>query len=72
MKRFIFAIVLFIFPVNVFAETYIKTESDRGVITALKTAVVHFDNKDGIKVALVGVIHIGDRDYYKSLNKHME
>jgi len=37
-----------------------------------ETAIVTFKNKDGVQVRLVGAIHIGEKNYYKSLNKSFE
>ena len=35
----------------------------------LETATVTFENEAGVKVDLIGVIHIGDADYYEGLNE---
>ncbi len=35
----------------------------------LQTAVVRFENADGVKADLIGVVHIGDKAYYEALNK---
>jgi hypothetical protein len=43
--------------------------------TALQTANVRFTSPkgaDGVTVDLIGVVHIGDRDYYKKLNNQFE
>jgi hypothetical protein len=44
-------------------------------LVALQTATVRFTpaaGKGGVTVDLVGVVHIGDRTYYKKLNKQLE
>lgn len=35
----------------------------------LQTAVTSYENADGVKVDLIGAIHIGDEQYYKDLNE---
>jgi hypothetical protein len=36
---------------------------------ALQTAVTTYENADGVKVDLVGAVHIGDESYYKEFNE---
>ena len=36
---------------------------------ALQTAVASYENADGVKVDLVGAVHIGDESYYKGFNE---
>lgn len=36
---------------------------------ALQTAVTTYENADGVKVDLVGAVHIGDEAYYKGFNE---
>ncbi len=35
----------------------------------LQTAVAHFENADGVKVDLIGAVHIADKAYYEKLNE---
>ncbi len=35
----------------------------------LETPIVHYTNSDGVKVDLIGAIHVGDRKYYEQLNE---
>ena len=36
---------------------------------SLQTAIVHFKNNDGVCVDLVAAVHIGEKSYYKDLDK---
>ncbi len=50
-------------------------KDDKGEPAALETAVVRYipaSGKDGVAVDLVSVVHIGDRAYYRDLNKKFE
>ncbi len=38
----------------------------------LQTSIVTFRNADGIEVALIGAVHIGDKSYYATLSKDFE
>lgn len=35
----------------------------------LQTAIAHYENNKGIQVSLIGVVHIGDLEYYKQLQE---
>ena len=52
------------------------TKSKDGELLAMETAIVHFVSKDkeakGLSVDLVGVVHVGEKEYYKALNKLFE
>ena len=56
---------------------YIRiVKTDGGKLRAMQTAIVRFEGKpgtqhDGAVVELVGVVHIGQRDYYERLNKRL-
>ncbi len=58
-------------------ELYIRVKkTDEGRPSALQTAIVRFKGKQGSKYAgkvvdLVGVVHIGQREYYQELNKRL-
>ncbi|MCD0458817.1 TraB/GumN family protein [Roseiconus lacunae] len=58
-------------------EKYLRiTEDDKGRKLALQTAIVRYEGKpgtrhDGAIVDLVGVVHIGEREYYKDLNTRL-
>lgn len=49
-------------------EKFISVDVEKGKITALKTAVASY-KLDDVTVDLIGVVHIGDLSYYKTLNK---
>lgn len=52
------------------AETtdYVRfSEDDKGA--RLETAMVTLKNKAGVRVALVGAVHVGDKSYYERLNE---
>jgi hypothetical protein len=56
---------------------YIRLErDDAGEPVALKTSVVNFvatdPNSAGLKVDLVGAVHVGEKHYYETLNKLFE
>lgn len=55
---------------------YIRLKQTDGKMQALQTAIVRYHGKpgtsyDGRVVDLVGVVHIGQREYYKDLNKRL-
>ncbi|WP_233148335.1 TraB/GumN family protein [Rhodopirellula sp. MGV] len=56
------------------SEKYIRIERDKdGRKLALQTAIVRFEGQAetehaGVVVDLVGVVHIGEKDYYRELN----
>ncbi|TWU47097.1 TraB/GumN family protein [Rubripirellula reticaptiva] len=58
-------------------ELYIRyAKSDDGKPKALQTAIVRYEGKPGTQYAgkivdLVGVVHIGQREYYKDLNDRL-
>src|SRR6201986_3078725 len=43
---------------------------------AMETAIVHYVPKDpalaGLSVDLIGAVHVGEKEYYKALNKKFE
>lgn len=41
---------------------------DNGPEHQLQTSIVHFENKDGAKVDLIGAVHVADHSYYAQLN----
>lgn len=54
-------------------EQYIRlVRNDKNVVTSLETAVVHYETakRSGKKftVDLIGVVHIGEKEYYEKLN----
>ncbi|MEZ6088841.1 MAG: hypothetical protein R3C05_12615 [Pirellulaceae bacterium] len=57
------------------AQEYLRiTKSDSGKPLAMETAIVRFEGLPGTKFAgrtvdLIGVVHIGQREYYEDLNK---
>ena len=56
---------------------YIRLDRDpTGELVALETAVVEFVSDDpahkGLQVDLVGAVHVGEKDYYETLNKLFE
>lgn len=56
---------------------YLRIEKDqRGKKVALQTAIVRYEGRpgtryDGAIVDLVGVVHIGEKDYYRDLNERL-
>jgi len=81
MKRYIFlGFLAFLLPtVLVAAEAtreyvfsdFLRITRVEGQRTPISydTAIAKFENADGVVVNLVGVIHIGDREYYEELNE---
>ncbi|TWT98262.1 hypothetical protein [Stieleria varia] len=59
------------------SELYLRIENDaKGKPHALQTAIVRFEGQpgsrhDGAVVDLVGVVHIGEKDYYKDLDQRL-
>lgn len=45
---------------------------DNGNDHQLQTSIVHFQNADGVKVDLVGAVHVADRSYFDQLNKRFK
>lgn len=45
--------------------------SDDGAPVALEVALLQFAGDDGIRVDLVGAIHVGERDYFETLNRRL-
>jgi hypothetical protein len=73
MRR-LFALLAVFFGVG-FAHaqepTFLRLQSEKNVPQALQTATITYTKGD-VSVDLVAAIHIGDRAYYKSLNKQFE
>lgn len=60
-------------PAQAEAGQYIRVVRDKsGTPTAMQTAVAHYAATDGkyagVKVDLIGAVHVGERDYYAKLN----
>lgn len=57
-------------------EKFVRIKKDKqGNAVALQTSTVRYTKKDGadeIVVDLIGVVHIGEKEYYKKLNKQFE
>src|SRR5262245_15130443 len=83
IKQFGLALALLIVPLSgtwslevqgsVKLSKYIRIESTPESVT-LETSVVKFRSKAdaGLEVDLVGVIHIGEAEYYEQINKVLE
>jgi hypothetical protein len=60
------------------AERFIRlTKTERGLSKALETSIVRYQGADGSKhagliVDLVGVVHIGQKEYYQELDKRLK
>lgn len=64
-------ILLFLASVS-FSET-VRLEKDHdGRITAFLTPIIHLENSEGIKVDLIGAVHVGDKDYYNLLEERFK
>lgn len=48
------------------------TKDSTGAPEALQTSITRYRGKNGLLVDLIGVIHIGERDYYQKLNKQFD
>lgn len=54
---------------------FIRVLCEDGQPAALETSIAHYVSNDGdkgIQLDLVGVVHIGDKGYYRKLNKQFE
>lgn len=47
-------------------------EAGDGVAKQLQTSIVRYETKDGVKVDLIGAVHVGDRAYYDELNRRFK
>ncbi len=66
-----FAILLFFASVSI-SETVRIERSHDGRITALLTPIIELQNSDGIKVDLIGAVHVGDKEYYSHLEERFK
>lgn len=72
MKKTCLALILLISPSLLQAQEpkFIRLKEQDGQVAALEVAVTRYVNKDkSVTVDLVGVVHIGDKAYYKKLNE---
>lgn len=54
------------------AEDWLRVVvSDSGEPEILEVAVGRFENEDGVRVDLIGVVHVADSEYYASLNRRL-
>lgn len=44
---------------------------DDGAPVALEVALLHFTGNDGVRVDLVGAVHVGEPDYFDTLNRRL-
>ena len=75
MRKTCLGVMLLIWPSLLQAQEprFIRLKEQDGKVTALEVAVTRYTNKDkSVTVDLVGVVHIGDRPYYKTLNERFE
>jgi hypothetical protein len=75
MRKTFLGAMLLIWPSLLQAQEprFIRLQEKDGQATALEVAVTRYTNKDkSVTVDLVGVVHIGDRAYYKKLNERFE
>ena len=75
MKKTCVGVMLLLWPSLLCAQEprFIRLKEQKGQVTALEVAVTRYANKDKtVTVDLVGVVHIGDRAYYKKLNDRFE
>jgi len=61
--------VLLVRPLEILDSVRFQERTDG--TSELQTAVVSFENGDGVIVDLVSVVHIGDEDYFRALNQHL-
>lgn len=58
------------------AQKFIRLKKNEdGEPVALETAIVRYlpqSGEDGVTLELIGAVHVGDREYYKKLNKRFE
>jgi hypothetical protein len=72
MKKTCLCLTLLLWPSLLPAQEprFIRLKEQQGQAAALEVAVTRYANKDkSVMVDLVGVVHIGDRAYYKKLNE---
>lgn len=74
MQR-LFLVLVMLFCSTAYAEDQptfkfmrVKQDANKQPV-AMQTAIVHYELPDGVKVDLVGAVHVGERAYYKKLNK---
>ncbi len=81
--RLLFLVVTFsllVFPSSSFGYTdststfddflrFVELENKRGKV---ETSIITYTNTKGTSVDLIGVVHIGEKDYYQALEDHFE
>jgi hypothetical protein len=81
MKRALVLLVCLVVPMGLFAEDkkpetrFLRIVREDGQPVALETAIAHYvsgEGEKGVQVDLVAVVHIGDKGYYRKLNKQFE
>jgi hypothetical protein len=75
MRKTCLGVVLLLWPSLVHAQEprFIRLKEQDGQATALEVAITRYANKDkSVTVDLVGVVHVGDRAYYRKLNDRFE
>src|SRR6476619_4568866 len=75
MRKTCLGVLLLIWPSLLQAQEprFIRLKERDGQATALEVAVTRYASKDkSVTVDLVGVVHLGDRVYYKKLNERFE
>ena len=54
------------------AHKFLRFEDDGHGGGSLQTAIVSYENKDGVRVDLIGAVHIADPSYYRALEKRFD
>lgn len=64
-------ILLFLASISL-SETVRIEKSHDGRVTALLTPIIQLENKEGVKVDLIGAVHVADKEYYSHLEERFK
>ena len=66
-------LIVLIFLASVSLSETVRIEKNHdGRITALLTPIIQLENKHGVKVDLIGAVHVGDEEYYSYLEERFK
>lgn len=62
-------IIILLLSCTAHSEVVRLLRDSAGVVQALETPILHLENKDGVKVDLIGAVHVADPEYYEQLEE---
>jgi hypothetical protein len=62
-------IIVLLLTCTAHCEVVRLIKDSAGVVQALETPIFHTENKDGVKVDLIGAVHVADAEYYEYLEE---